>query len=707
MADDTFNMSPDAIQAIDTGIQSVNKQLNTTNQASDTFAQSLTSINSIVSTLDANTATMYNTFASITTEMRNMSNIMSTLHEVSKDIVKAISDQKDNVSQVVSEIKKEANTLKQISTENEKHKKQQTDEIKNNKLIVAALKQEFNSFRNYASIVTGVTLSLGAALALLVEATNQTRKISGLSTLINTQYAQGGKSLHSTNSAIFSIHKNFKMAVEEVGSYITQIGRAGLKKEEVNKYAQELIANEKIYGEGIDSQVESINNLVGNYNMVTNEALNYASLVREVAKLTPDMSLAEITKDLKEMNSEQLMYNSNLFGTIGLFNVLMRKDIGKKLGLDKLPKEFKLGLLQGVTGAQSKLSYEWKAALGMSMGKGKTPSEAISGFEKIKNPAEILKGVVDFAKKSAGGSGTDQKLITRMIIDEIGVFSKDVTKKLMDSIDSGELNSENLAKIVKESTEEESANAAKAEKQGKTRDNNISATASALTQMQPVQDKIHQWLVDTLGALVPKLLHVLSIIRDYVVKAVDFWMKKLGFMEEKKTPQGELSRIGNTLLTTAPTEIDLSQQTVGIAAKQLSKNNKITGTDIKDILTDAQQESAEIRDLVANATKQDIQQFGTENIKELIKYMIGRISYSATKTPSDERKQYLENGLKEIITSSVDSNIRLDNLINLYKASKYSSLALRSVEDNIARKEQNAESSIFDKSTGPSKEGRR
>lgn len=556
MASDTFNIDPSVISAVSDNIRIVNESLKESASEAKNFNSNILDAAETMVNMGTNANIIYTNFSDLSTVLKDMTGSLNEVNDVLNDCRVNLGKQLGQVTtltnsyrQLLIQARSYATQLSSIGRIQQANRQRMgiggrggsggggiggggggiggggvgciggggnnTNNVSTQRQIANLLKQQVNSLTSYAISLTGIQFSLGGIIKALVEAYDKTRKLTGISQIVNAQFKEGGRDVKAIANATYALRSSFKLSIDEAGKYMKQLSRLGLEKDQIQKFSKELVATEILYGQSIDDQVESMQNLINNFGLVSKEALNYNSLIRQTAIEMPNMSMTSVIDEIGELIQNQKMYNTDLLSTIGLYGILMRQDMSKKLGFDTLPRDFRKALVTGISGINKNMSDEWKAALGMFGGAGKTPAAAILGFEKM-DDAEKLVTILQFATKKTGGGGllgaTPERIIMiRKLLEDMGIWSKEITQKVVAEMQPGKpLDVDQIAKLISGAQTEQKAQTIRLAIQEKQRNKDIATTAAATSNMQPTADRIAQLIEKNLIDAINRLIGVFT-----------------------------------------------------------------------------------------------------------------------------------------------------------------------------------------------------
>ena len=375
------------------------------------------------------------------------------------------------------------------------------------------------NFASWATSLSGISLSTAGIAAKVLEAWDAVNRIHAMSTQTNAQWAMGNQSIGEAKSLIMDLHKQFRISVDQSGQYVNNLAKAGFEKQELLDLSKDLLANETLYGQAIDGQVGSIKNLYLNYNKTTEQALDYTSAIRQIAKDMPGLSMEEVLKDTTELSDKQKLYNTNLLSTVGLYTTLMNKKIADSLGLKNISADFKKSLMSGLAGASASMPDEWKAFFGMKMG----AKNELAGIFKFEGATELekLPGVVAGITELAGNikAGDLEALYrARELIAQSQLLSKENSTQLAKLMVAGETFSpEKINSFIKTAIEQQNSAKKLMEGQKEQREKDITRALQVAADLQSTTDKLSQDITDW---MMENVIPALKAIRDAIFELI-------------------------------------------------------------------------------------------------------------------------------------------------------------------------------------------
>lgn len=424
-----------------------------------------------------------------------------------------------------------------------------------------SMKKTGSELKGFATSTAGVQLSLVGIIALILEGLNVMRKIGAMSHQASVHWGNIGASAARANKTIWDIHTGFKKSVDESGALVIGLARTGFTSRDVattyksitkttreqvdltnqlgvfqggvlssnikihgylKKQTQErqtqyglammFQARETEYGVSVSTQAKTVKELAMGFDISATGADNMAGAVMRSAlamhKAAEDgtdignaLSVEDVLADWAELSQKTRAYNTDLMGTLAIYNTLMRKDIAKSLGLGGIPAAARRDIAKTFAGMSAELADGWKAALG----EGGTPAEAILNFESM-GVGKQIESVANFVTKHIGGGLANQILQTRKILESMGV-SKESQVYLARMLTSGK--SDDIKKAAQMIEKEKSAAEAQLKKEKEGQNNLVKSAQSTAASLTSLQDLLRQWIMDN-------VVQVLISIRDFM-----------------------------------------------------------------------------------------------------------------------------------------------------------------------------------------------
>lgn len=539
MASDTFDISAEAVAAVNSQLESMNAQIEGINRSSSL------------------TATM----------ISQIPDAMKGAADVFKEMQIWMEDISNNTSQAALEARNLAKELRAVADSAAKNSK----ELKSQEIT---LKSIVKSVSGWAIGVTSLAALVGTVAKQLVKAYDNTRLLGGMSLLANTQFEKSNKNIAQMSKFIYDIRKSFQTTIKEAGEYATILGRAGMEKAQILNYGKAIYAAEKLYGQSSKDQVETIQSMVNNYQMMDDSAARYSSLIQQIAVDMPNLSFDTVLDDIKQINETQKLWNGNLLTSTSLYKLMTDKKLSKELGLDKVPVDFRRSLVKSISGINQEMPFEWKAAVAMSMPqfKGMSPAAAGLSFEKLaasedkQGLLEQFKGVAQFIQNKIGGQTlTAEKIIgMRSVAKTMGLAgSEGEAAQLVEQLKpGGAFDVDNIAKLLKESKEKQEELSKQEQDQTKQMQQNIKTAATYLHNITSTEDLILSWLETTFMNIFKVLVDLTKAISKTAQEIYTYFAEP----EEKRQETEYNNRIINTTVYLQPKE------TSGIASKIIKES---------------------------------------------------------------------------------------------------------------------------------------
>jgi hypothetical protein len=305
--------------------------------------------------------------------------------------------------------------------------------------------QRAKSVGQYASSMAGIQLSVVGLIALLIKLNDINNRIGAMSQQVAAQWAKSPGNLKAAAGEIGKIRSGFKRTWDVAGQYVVSLSRAGFEKENLVKLSKELMAVEFVQGQSVQEQIGYIQGLVTNFGKAGTEASGLLAAVRENAKTIPMLSMSEAVGDWAELIDKTKVYNTDLLGTLGLYNTLIRKDVAEKLGLGDAPRAVRKEIVKTIAGFSNELEDGWKAALG----EGTSAAARILEFEKL-IPAEQFARMAEFiTEKTQQFTGDTREIAVRNLLKQFGFASKEVQKALGEAFAKGKFDEAGLQNFMK------------------------------------------------------------------------------------------------------------------------------------------------------------------------------------------------------------------------------------------------------------------
>jgi hypothetical protein len=378
--------------------------------------------------------------------------------------------------------------------------------------IAKEMKQEVKALGQSIISMGGIQLSLVGILATILDIHNETRRISAMGKQIASQWKGGMNELRGATKIIGQIRGGFQLSYDAVGEYVNSLAKAGFEQRNIKRLGKEILAIQFAQGVPAAQQVDSLKNLVNNFGLVDTQAQDYLVTLREASKELGEgtlMSMGEITSDWEELITKTRAYNTDLLGTLAMYNALSRKDVAEDLGLGDAPLEIRKSIVQTVAGFSQELSDGWKAALG----EGTDAAGRIMEFERLGVDQQFERFAKFINQKTATYAGDQKALVTRQLLKDFGFNAAEVRKVLGDAFVKGEFSGENLSKAMGAIKQQRTALESIEKKAGTMRRNLVKTGQSISVGLQSLQTLLKNWVRQYLRPYVTQLVNsVTSLI---------------------------------------------------------------------------------------------------------------------------------------------------------------------------------------------------
>lgn len=462
MADDVFNVTNiesgvEAMQAMHGVTTKTAEQIRDMEVAMKTYSNAAASIPEL-KILDPN---RYKEVTEGLVEMRKelvrQGKTVSEINAAIRDVIKLRKEEKKIITAELVDMSRLTEAAKQRIKEEqkkaafgekyikigEKHHQLQAGEVKSAKQTVSAFAQKGKQLANYAASMAGIQLSLAGILALIIQAIDKSNRLGGMSMQVAAQWGKGNNNLKVASGEIMKIRSGFKKMLDQAGPYVISLARAGFEMKNMERLSKEIMAVEYRTGQSVQEQVGYIKGLVANFGLVDIEAANYLETVREATKTIPMLSMSEATQDWAELIDKTKVFNTDLLGTLSLYNTLMRKDLAEELGLGDAPRVVRKEIVKTVAGFSRDLEDGWKAALG----RGTTAAARLIEFEDILPEEQFIRMAEFITEKTQGFAGAQRELAARKLLGQMG-FAKEARVELARAFAEGGFDTSGLKNMM-------------------------------------------------------------------------------------------------------------------------------------------------------------------------------------------------------------------------------------------------------------------
>lgn len=407
-----------------------------------------------------------------------------------------------------------ANAVSNVNATQGEVNRKSKESAKEEKKKKSAMEDFGRSVKAQLEHLSGIQLSLGGIIALVLKLVDYSNLLSGYAAKANAHFAGGNKTLGQTQNLIFGIRQSYAISAEKAGEYVTTIARGGFNQRNLNKHAKEMISIEQITGQNVAQQVEYTKNLISNYKELGDRekdrlgsAMSYLGTIRNVAKEIPGLSMDEAVDDVQTLASKTKVYNTDLQTTLAFYKSLMRQDIAEELGLGDVPREIRKEFVHAVQGFSKDLDDGWKAFLG----KGDNPIERIFEFENLDAPKQFARVAEKIKEVTAKQGGRQGEYMARQLLSQLNFTGAEVQKVVAKSFSDGVFDTEKLKKIMGVIRREKDDIAKADAEYKKKRPQMIKEGISIARRMASTLEKIRQWVE---GELLPVFNDIRSALYE-------------------------------------------------------------------------------------------------------------------------------------------------------------------------------------------------
>lgn len=296
------------------------------------------------------------------------------------------------------------------------------------------MKEQMEGMKGFMKQSLGANISLAGIVGMLIQAIDKGRQLNAMGKQAAAQWGVLNERSAVAETLITNLRQQFKLSLEEAGKLVTAMARAGMPMEAMVgtnarglNITQQLVAVEKVYGQTVTAQLGDMTSLVNmssrleraSYNTL-DPAQTYLDTIRQTAEDIPMLSMDDAISDVKELAAITKGYNTELLGTLALYNSMARQDAANRLGLGNVGRDVRKNIAKELTGAANKMDLGWKIVLGERQLKkeGKdeealSPGAAARTYEQTlaKAPMKAFDTMAEFlieGAKSMGGTVADQ-----------------------------------------------------------------------------------------------------------------------------------------------------------------------------------------------------------------------------------------------------------------------------------------------------------
>jgi hypothetical protein len=451
-------------------------------------------------------------------QLKELQNAFSTISGDISNFSSALSNMSlgSTLAKELQQIKTTLETIQKHNTKGAEDKKKQEE---SQKKLEKILKEQLKQTASWILGLAGVQFSLVGILKLFLEIANENKKITAYSKQISAQ--MGGPfvaNAKASKSTIFEMRDAFAMNFDEIGKNLNALAQTGMEMDTLRKSAVELHANQVAGGTSAQQQAESINRMMTEFNMAGDRARDYNTVLQKTGKTIDGLSISQVADDWSQMGDSVRGFNTDLLGTVSLYNVLVRK--GGALGLGEVPQEFKRDLAKTAARFGQNMEDGWKVFLG----EGETAIDKLFDFEK-QEPGEKLARAIEGAQKLAGQSGVSMNeamFKMRKIFAAMGMDESTVARSLASATVSGEINADKLRAELKKAQDEAKK---ELEDTKKSRAAMINLGSTIARGIKSYEELLNQWVKNSLRPLVTEIVQAINKLVEALTAKE---MKELG-----------------------------------------------------------------------------------------------------------------------------------------------------------------------------------
>lgn len=452
--------------------------------------------------------------------LTELADIQTAFKNVSSQLTIFTSGLKD--LKIGSSLKTELDGIKAKLKEIEDRPKGSKKQDENDKKQKDALTAQLKAVAQWTTGLFGIQFSLVGILSLFLKIYNETNRIEGYSKRISAQ--MGGNfnaNLQAARNTMAQMQNQFALSYDEAGKHLNTLAQTGMEMDVLKKSAIELYAIQAQGGLSIQEQATGVNRLMTELNLTGDAARNYNTLLHTTGKTIEGLSLSQVAEDWSQITDSIKGYNTDLLGTVSLYNSLTRKDVAEQLGLGDMPQEFRRDLAKTAAGFSKDMEYGWKAFLGQ----GDTLAAKILEFEG-KGPGEQLARAVTAAQKIATQSSQPIEytmLKMRKVFAAMGMDEKTIAKSMSDAVVGGKFNVDEFKKIMDKARKkgEEELKASE-----KSRDALINLGSTIERSLVSLEKKLEQWANNTLRPYVEDIVRALNNLANTLKPMLSFFGKE-------------------------------------------------------------------------------------------------------------------------------------------------------------------------------------
>jgi hypothetical protein len=303
------------------------------------------------------------------------------------------------------------------------------------------MKEQLGGLKDFMKQSLGVNISLAGIVGMLIQALDKGRQLNAMGTQAAAQWGTLNDRSTVAEGLITNLRQQFKLSLTEAGNLVTAMTRAGIPMQAMlgdvsqnQNITQKLVATEKVYGQTVAAQLGDMTSLVNMSSQLERSSAStldpaqlYLDTIRQTAEDIPMLSMDDAINDVKELANLTKGYNTELLGTLALYNAMSRQDAAKRLGLGNVGRDVRKNIAKELVGMANKLDLGWKIILGQEYlrkenrgEEAKSAGKSARVYEQLlaKNPLKAFDTMAGFLVKSVKGMGGNMDDKMRLFVQE-------------------------------------------------------------------------------------------------------------------------------------------------------------------------------------------------------------------------------------------------------------------------------------------------
>ena len=585
-----------------------------------------------------------------------------------EDIKQTLTKREDKILKQM--VKQNQEAKKRIKLEDELISKEKLKEEARSKTadkVSGKLKDWGRQTASFSQSVTGVQLSLGGILALLLRVYNLGNRMSGFGKLAAAQFSVAERGVKKYSSSIsgaqkaaWKLRSRFYLQPEEAGAFLGSAAQFGITGKELNanakyisqqkqqvSFAEELFALNKVLGVPLESSGNLIKSMTRGFDMSNDSAREALASVSTLALQMKgakesglekmfkgmDISLGELISDWNTLIQQAGTYKVDVMGIQGLYNTLLRTDMKDTPLFGGIPDSVKKDIVGTAASFNSEMSDGMKAFFG----EGESPVDRLFEFEELGTkagggPAAQLARVLGktrglVATELDEGDTKTARYKARKFLEGAG-FTKEATKFISDNL----AKTKDIDSALKDFADKYAVTQAQAEARSAENITKLVKSATSIAaSTKSLEEKLKQDIENWILGLKEAINNLIKAIRDLINSIPGFATKGEEQAEARKREEKYISNVTRAV-----------SERKGVSASDISKHE---GAMEEAVLADLSAKTKGM-DWEDRMTAESVIQAGgfaqaRKNISSMLKYQTGDVAAASRRKLHRVRMMHL------------------------------------------------------------------